>query len=180
MSTYAEARHHICTGDLIGIATGTWFGRLIHALQIMAGIPHPHISHVGIALWMGSRLMIAEMSTAGNVIKPLSQYEGKRMVVCNPAPSTNLELLDSGIEAITKRHIPYGFFDLLKIGLRVLPSRFIDTKNWGWDGDKDKVCSLLPAVIYKTMGGDVSMIPTLAAPAEAVNALGVKFEIGDK
>lgn len=177
--TYTEARPRVRTGDLIGIATRTPFGRFIHLLQIVAGLPHAHITHVGVALWLDDRLLLAEMCPSGNVIKPLSQYAKKRMVVCEPAPGSNLSLFDLGLDHITARHIPYGFFDLVRIGLRLLPLRLINTRGWGGDGAKDKVCSLLPAMIYKTMGGDVSGIPDLAAPAEAVCALALKFEIGE-
>lgn len=114
---------------------------------------------------------------AGNVIKPLSQYAGKRMVVCSPPADTNLSLFDLGVDHITERHIPYGLLDLVRIGLRLLPLRFLDTRGWGGDGDGDKVCSLLPAWVYSLIGGDVSGIPKLAAPAEVVNALRVRFEI---
>ena len=66
---------------------------------------------------------------------------------------------------------------MVRIGLRLLPRRVIDTRGWGGDGDSDKVCSLLPTMLYRAMGGSVSTIPDLASPAEVVQALGVKFEI---
>ena len=59
----------------------------------------------------------------------------------------------------------------------VLPMRLIDTRQWGGDGDRDKVCSLLPTMVYRALGGDVSAIPDLAAPAEVAMALGVKLRI---
>jgi hypothetical protein len=43
--------------------------------------------------------------------------------------------------------------------------------------NSDKVCSLLPTMMYRAIGGDVSGIPDLAAPAEVVQVLGVRFEI---
>jgi hypothetical protein len=175
--TYAQARSKIKTGDLIGVQTGTLGGRIIQLGQIIAGLPHAHITHIAIAQWVGTRLMALEMNPAGNVYKPLSQYAGKRMVVCAPPSGTNLSMFDLGLEHITERHIPYSALDLVRIGARLLPMRFIDTTGWGGDGDSDKVCSLLPAMAYSALGGDVSSTPDLAAPAEVVKALNVLFEV---
>lgn len=176
--TYPQARPLIATGDLIGIQTGTLGGRIIQAGQAIARLPYSHITHCAIAMWVGTRLMVVEMGPAGNVLKPLSQYAEKRMVVCAPPAGTNLSLFDLGVDHITERHIPYSWLDLVCIGARLLPMRVIDTHGWGGDGDADKVCSLLPAMIYRAMGGDVSGIPALAAPAEVVAALDVRCEIG--
>lgn len=175
--TYAQARSQIKTGDMIGIQTGTLGGHFIEAGQIIAGLHHSHITHCAVAVWLGSRLMVVEMNPGGNLFKPLSQYAGKRMVVCAPPPGSNLSRFDQDLDHITVNHIPYSAGDLARIGLRLLPLRLIDTTKWGGDGDHDKVCSLLPAMLYGAMGGDVSKIPTLAAPAEVVNALDVRFEV---
>lgn len=174
---YTQARPLIRTGDAIGIATGTLGGRIVHVGQAIAGLAHSQITHCAIAVWAGTRLMVVEMGPAGNVLKPLSQYAGKRIVVCAPPAGTNLGLFDLGLDHITERHIPYSALDLIRIGARLLPMRLIDTRGWGGDGDADKVCSLLPTMIYQAMGGDVSGIPALAAPAEVVQALDVRFEI---
>jgi hypothetical protein len=175
--TYAQARREIKTGDMVGIQTGTLGGRIIQLGQMIAGLPYSHITHSAIAVWVGERLMVVEMNAGGNVYKPLSQYAGKRMVVCAPTAGTDLSQFDLGLEHITERHIPYSALDLVRIGARLLPMRLIDTRGWGGDGDSDKVCSLLPALVYHAMGGDVSGIPALAAPAEVVQALRVRFEI---
>lgn len=178
---YAQARPLIRTGDMIGIQTGTPGGHVIHAVQAMAGLPYSHITHCAVALWVGTRLMVLEMGPAGNVLKPLSQYAGKRMVVCAPPARTDLSQFDLSLDRITEHHIPYGVWDLLRIGLRLLPMRLIDTRGWGGDGQADKVCSLLPAMLYSAMGGDVSNIPALAAPAEVVAALDLRVEVfGDR
>jgi hypothetical protein len=177
VDTYAQARSKIKTGDLIGVQTGTLGGRIIQLGQIIAGLPHAHITHVAIAQWVGTRLMALEMNPAGNVYKPMSQYACKRLIVCAPPAGTDLSLFDLGLDHITNRHIPYGLLDLVRIGLRLMPMRFIDTTGWGGDGDSDKVCSLLPAMAYSALGGDVSSIPDLAAPAEVVKALPVLFEV---
>lgn len=175
--TYIQARTLIRTGDMIGVATGTLGGRIIHAAQAVAGLPYSHITHSALALWVGTRLMAVEMGPAGNVIKPLSQYEHKPMVVCSPALGTDLSQFDLNLDRVTERHIPYSLLDLVRIGARLLPLRLLDTRGWGGDGDSDKVCSLLPAMVYARMGGDVSAIPALAAPAEVVCALPVRFAI---
>lgn len=175
--TYTQARPLIRTGDTIGMSMDTLGGQIIQAGQVIAGLEWSHITHCAVAMWVGQRLMVVEMGPAGNVYRPLSQYAGKRMVVCAPPAGTNLSLFDLGVDNITERHIPYGFFDLVRIGARLLPMRLIDTTGWGGDGDADKVCSLLPTMIYRAMGGDVSAIPALAAPAEAVEALSVSIEI---
>lgn len=175
--TYLQARALIETGDMIGIQTGTPGGHIIQAGQVIAGLEWSHITHCALAVWMGSRLTVIEMGSAGNVFRPLSQYAGKRMVVCSPAKGTDLSFFDVGIDRISEHHIPYGLLDLVRIGARLLPMRLIDTRGWGGDGDSDKVCSLLPSMLYRVMGGDVSGIPALAAPAEVVNSLSVRFEI---
>lgn len=175
--TYSQARPRINTGDMVGIHTATLGGRFIGLGQSIAGLAYAHITHCGVAAWQGDRLMLVEMGVAGNVYKPLSQYEDKRMVVCEPPAGTNLQRFDLGLDHITLKHIPYSILDLLRIGLRLLPMRFLDTKKWGGDGNQDKVCSLLPTMIYQQLGGDVSAIPKLAAPAEVVMALPVRFEI---
>ena len=177
LASYAQARAAIQTGDTIGIQTGTLGGRVIQAGQAIAGLAYSHITHCGVAMWFGHRLMLVEMGPAGNAIRPLSQYAGKRVVVCPPAPGTDLSRFDLVLDHITERPIPYGFFDLISIGLRLLPMRLIDTRQWGGDGDRDKVCSLLPTMVYRALGGDVSASPDLAAPAEVAMALGVKLRI---
>ena len=174
---YHQARLRIKTGDMIGVSTGTIGGRFIRLGQGRAGLPRSHITHIAIAQWVGTRLMVIEMGPAGNIVKPLSQYAGKRMTVSPPAPGTDLSMFDLGFDHITERHIPYGLLDLVRIGARLLPMRLIDTRGWGGDGNRDKVCSLLPAMVYQAIGGDVSNIPVLASPAEVVQALGVRFEI---
>lgn len=175
--TYKQAREHICTGDLIGIQTGTPGGHLIQAGQVIAGLGLSHITHCAIAMWVGARLLVVEMGPSGNIFKPLSQYAGRPMVVCAPPAGTDLAGFDVGIDRITARHIPYSAADLLRIGVRLLPLRLIDTRGWGGDGGGDKVCSLLPAMVYGALGGDLSAVPKLASPAEVVNALAVRFQI---
>lgn len=176
--TYVQARPLIKTGDMIGIHTGTLGGYIIEVGQAIAGLPFSLITHCALAVWVGPRLMVVEMGPSGNSLKPLSQYAGKPMVVCSPPVGTDLGRFDIGLDHITEHHIPYSALDLVRIGLRLLPMRLIDTRGWGGDGDADKVCSLLPAMFYKAMGGDVSGIPALAAPAEVVQVLDIRFGIG--
>jgi hypothetical protein len=175
--SYSQARALIRTGDTVCIATGTPGGRLIELGQRMAGLPFAHLTHCGVAVWMGGRLLLAEMGPGGNVLKPLSQYAGKRMAVCVQPAGVAHSHFDTVLDDLLDQHIPYSLGDLVRIGLRLAPSRFIDTQGWGGDGDSDKVCSLLPAMFYARMGADVSAIPKLAAPAEVVRALTVRFEI---
>jgi hypothetical protein len=175
--SYAQARSQIKTGSLIGIQTGTLGGHIIQAGQVIAGLPFHHVTHCAVAVWLGQRLMAVEMNPGGNLFKPLSQYAGRRMVVCAPPPGTDPSRFDQALDHVTERHMPYSGFDLARIGLRLLPLRFVDTRRWGGDNDQDKVCSLLPAMLYNAMGGDVRGIPPLAAPADVVNALDVCFEV---
>ena len=175
--TYAEARTLIKTGDMVGIHTGTIACQLIQAGQRIAGLPWSHITHCGLAVWLLDRLYLVEMNAGGNVYKPLSQYSKQRMVICKPAKGTELDNFAQRLQVLTENHIPYSATDLLRIGLRMLPMRFIDTSKWGTDSDATKVCSLLPAMAYKTLGGDVSAIPVLSSPAEVVKALEMRFSI---
>lgn len=175
--SYSDARNLIKTGDMIGVATGTLGGRIIELGQVIAGVPYTHITHNAIAYWIGGRLMVVEMGVAGNVYKPLSQYAGKRMVVCSPPNNSFISKFNQAIDTVTKNHIPYSSGDLVRIAVRLLLLRFINTKNWGNDSNKNKVCSLLPAMVYQEIGGNINNIPNLAAPAEVVEALTVRFEI---
>lgn len=174
---YATARPLIRTGDLIGVQTGTPASHIIHAGQRIAGLANAHITHTAIAVWLSDRLFAFEMGPSGNTFKLLSQYAGHRMTVSEPPPGTSVDLIHWAIDKSGERHIPYGWLDLVRIALRVLPLRLIDTRGWGGDGPADKPCSLLPAVVYRLAEGDVSVFPALAAPAEAVNALPLRFEI---
>jgi len=117
------------------------------------------------------------MNPGGNLLKPLSQYAGKRMVVCSPPEGTDLSQFDRGLDKLIEHHIPYGILDLIRIGLRLILQRLIDTRRWGSDDEQNKVCSLLPSMIYQSLGGDIKSIPTLASPAEVVAGLSVRFEI---
>jgi hypothetical protein len=178
--SYSKARSLIKNGDMIGVHTGTLGGHIIQAGQVIAGLPYSHITHCAIAVWRENRLMVAEMGPSGNTLKYASQYAGKPMVVCEPAAGADLSLFESALDIVLEHHIPYSAGDLARIGGRLLPMRLIDTRHWGGDGNADKVCSLFPAMVYTRMGGDVSAIPSLAAPAEVVCALPVRFEIGVK
>lgn len=175
--TYAHARSLIRTGDMVALETSTLFGDVIRVLQKIAGLEYAWATHCALAIWIGDGLYVFEMGPSGNIFKPLSQYEGCRMVVCEPAQKADIGRFHFAVTMRSRSYIPYGLVDLVRIGLRLLPLRFIDTKAWGRDGDGDKVCSLLPAWVYSLIGGDVSHIARLACPAEVVGGLRVRFEI---
>ncbi len=175
--SYNKARSLIRNGDMVGVHTGTLGGSIIQAGQSIAGLPYSHITHCAIAVWRENRLMVAEMGPSGNTLKYMSQYAGKQMVVCEPSNGADTSRFELSLDHVLEHHIPYSAGDLARIGLRLLPMRFLNTRRWGGDGDATKVCSLFPSMLYNRMGGDVSAIPALAAPAEVVHALSVRFEI---
>lgn len=175
--TYNAARTQVRTGDTVGVCTSGLGSYVVRIGQGIAGLANSHITHCGIAIWIGARLMLVEMGSSGNVIKPLSQYAGSSMIVCEPPASCDMRLVDAAFDRVTEKYIPYSAGDLVRIGARLLTRRLVENENWGRDSDRNKVCSLLPAMFYSKIGGDVSGIPVLAAPAEVIAALKMRLHI---
>lgn len=169
---YDEARSLIKDGDHVGVCGVAWASRLTHAAQRLAGLRWAQVTHSGIAIWADGRLFIAEMSKGGNVIKPLSQYKHLDLVVSRaPVPIDRLKLADA-LDETLKTHRPYGWFDLLKLGLLRGPAlRLGLSKPLATDSLRDLVCSMFSAWVYRLLGWERAL-PGLCFPAEVVMALG--------
>lgn len=175
--TYAEARPLINSGDCIGVATRSASAAVVRGMQRVAGLRHAAITHTAMALWVGDRLYAVEMSTGGNVLRPLSQYAGYEMLISAPPWDADLSVLAEALRVATEQHIPYGFVDLVAIGLRLLPRRLVDTTRWGKDSGTDQVCSFFAARVYEHMGAELVGWPRRPCPAEVAEALQPRFVV---
>lgn len=135
---YQDARPLINTGDIIGIATHGVLQTLIRWVQRIAGFGRlSDMTHVGIAKWVYGRLFIVEMDGMRNVMRPLSQSEGLRMYVfSNPVTE---DAISGRFDELLDRKIAYGYWDLIRIGFRMIFGLEAPSVN---EVDKDdQVCS---------------------------------------
>ncbi len=116
---YSNARSMIRSGDVIGIATRGPLSWLVRLVQRIAGFGQmSYMAHVGMAKWVDGRLFLVEMDGVRNVMVPLSQYEGLKMYVyC--CPVSELSVAET-FDQVIGRFIAYGYFDLVRIGLRMV------------------------------------------------------------
>jgi hypothetical protein len=128
-------------------------------------------------MWVGERLYAVEMSSGGNVLRPLSQYAGYEMLISAPPSDADVSVFAEAIQVATDQHIPYGFADLVAIGLRLLPRRLVDTNKWGKDSGEDQVCSFFAARVYGHMGAELDNWPRRPCPAEVAGALPPRFVV---
>ena len=75
IANYHQIRHKLKTGDIIGVATGNRATRLFQWLTCPDKY-HADITHIGVLVWRGTRLHVAEMDGRYNVERPMSQYVG--------------------------------------------------------------------------------------------------------
>ena len=82
IASYEQTRPYLKTGDLIGVATGN---RITKAFQWLfcPEKSYADITHVGVLVWRGNRLHVAEMDGKHNVERPFSQYVSayKRIII---------------------------------------------------------------------------------------------------
>ena len=180
---YAQARYRIKTGDCIGVKTrsiGGWFVRLG---QHIAGLKWAKYGHTGIAIWVDvageMRLMMAEMNQGGDNYKPLSNYalHGCDIGVFEPPHDADMHGVGHVIRTILDRHIPYGWLDLVPLGMQLFLRRFVGANSFGGDNGKDQVCSYLTKSIYMELGAKFDGVPVRPAPGEVLDALKLRFEV---
>ena len=108
VSDYTYFRSCIKSGDTIAIKSKSIFGK---GIRLLTGDQY---SHVGIAFWEGTRLLLAEMDGVKNVIVPLSQYDDVALAIYR-APIE----LPADIESViwdtlgVEKH--YSWVDILKV-----------------------------------------------------------------
>ena len=154
--TYDEARHQIRTGDVIGVRGRK--GPLAWLTRLVTWSPY---THVGIALWVGGGLYLAEINGGGNHLIPMSQiaHTGFDVVRCPAHPAD----VPYAIETQLHDHQGYGFGTLVTIAAR----RVFGVELAG-DG---AVCSSYAATIL-TLAGWGHSLPNAPAPDEVMEASG--------
>ena len=113
--SYLWLRRQIKDGDLIAIRGRT--GLLPRLTRWVTGSPY---MHTAIAVWIGSRLVVAEMKGDGNHLVPLSQYASKDFDVYAPpnlSSSDGRALIVHWLEQSLEGHIGYDWLDLVRLAL---------------------------------------------------------------
>lgn len=176
---YYQARPHISSGDVIGIATRGPLSPFIRFVQWLAGFgAMSDMAHVGVAKWIDERIFLVEMDGVRNVLCPLSQYAGLKMYVYKcPVPVSAMDRL---FDAILGRFIPYGYFDLIAIGLRMtfrIKSKSAVTANADMES---MVCSHF-VLVWLMLAGWVPPIrmPAEPSPCELCEPLHLRMIIDD-
>jgi hypothetical protein len=118
MLNYAEIRPQLKTGDLIAIDTRNRFTR---GFQYLFGHKqYAHMTHCGILVWRGDRLMVCEMDGRCNVERPLSQYVAEYDCLffrpANLPESAFIESIDKHLNLV----IHYDAMDFIRVGFRVV------------------------------------------------------------
>lgn len=148
--------------------------RIVALYQRLLGLPYARYGHSGIAVKTSLGTFVFEMTaTGGNTIRPIERFRG-----CMIADLGALDYkIDKKIYQIYQSHIPYGFFDLIKIGYLMIARKIKNNESEQfYDKSEDLVCSNLPRRVMAAAGLDVSSIPQLISPSELAAAIGVKKE----
>jgi hypothetical protein len=176
---YYQARPHISSGDVIGIATRGPLSPFIRFVQWLAGFgAMSDMAHVGVAKWIDERIFLVEMDGVRNVLCPLSQYAGLKMYVYKcPVPVSAMDRL---FDAVLGRFIPYGYFDLIAIGLRMVFRIKGKTSATANADMESMVCSHF-ALLWLTLSGwcPPPSMPAKPSPCELCGALEPKFVINE-
>jgi hypothetical protein len=172
---YWEVRAQINTGDVIGIATRGPLSALIRWVQRLVGFgDRSDMSHMGVAKWIDGRLFLVEMDGVRNVMCPLSQYLGLKMYVF--ASPVSEVAMTAQFDAVVGRYIGYGYFDLIRIGVRMVFG--LESPSAQDTDQTDLVCSHFVLNWLMLAGWVVpSDMPSEPSPCELGAALAPKFTI---
>lgn len=107
---YAQARDQIQTGDLIAVRGR--HGIISAATRFFTRDPH---THTGIAVWIGSRLFMAELNSGRNHLTALSQLAD--FDVYAPPPGLERGAIERAVFDWLAKPISYGFAAFVLIGL---------------------------------------------------------------
>ena len=163
---YSDARTQIKDGDILFCTINGWFWWLVKIAQKMHGLKDYYdIVHVGVAKWAGGRLYITEMDGANDALIPLSQRINAGNVV--RVFRTTYDI-DSKFEQQTESAIDYAFFDLIKIGARLIFGGGSGTDSKGQAVCSSYVCNWLKACGWNPPTG----FPGVPSPGELARALG--------
>lgn len=169
--TYAAAREHIDSGDLIAVRSRR--GALAAGTRAVCKSPY---THTAVALWMGSfdvqRLLVAQANSAGASFAPLSHYEDTDFDVF-ACPVSRREAINA-VWQLCGRKIRYDLGDLGRIALNRLLGIPLPKRD-----DGSLICSALSASIYLHAGWQPANLPSIPAPDDVVRSIGIppKFEV---
>ena len=166
---YQDVRSQITSGDLLGVSRKGLFWSLVRCAQRIAGLEnYAEVTHIGVAWWLEGRLYSVEMDGSDNALIPVSQFisgGAKTMVLRCPVPS---QAMAAQFERATSTPISYDYFDLIKIGLRLL-----FRTNPHADSNSDMVCSTFASRWLQWAGwASPENYPSLPSPGELAKALG--------
>lgn len=153
---YAEARGLIATGDLIAVRSH----RIGFPLLTRAVTRSPY-THTATAIWLHSRLLLAEMIGAGGVLAPVSKYADTDFDVF-PCPLDPADIVGPTFDLLGL-DIDYDYGDLLRIGLHKLVGAPLPAAD-----NDNLICSALSASIYLHAGLPRGNLPSIPAPRDVV------------
>lgn len=160
---YKDARALIIDGDLVAVINPQ--GIFGYATQFFTRSKY---THVGIAIWLGDGLYLAELNSGRNHFIPLSQLEGVKFDVYTPP----YQLVDirSAVFKWMREPIDYSFLASAVIGLR----SWLGIKasiNW----KEQLVCSGWCMAVYQEDG--MTRYSRVVSPAELVKLFKLKFNV---
>lgn len=160
---YDEAREHLQTGDLIALRSRK--GLAAWLIRLVTRSPY---THTGVAIWVGSRLLVVETRNGPASLVPLSQYQPHDFdVFTAPVDETSRVFGRNVILDTLGNEIPYAYGDLVRIALHELlgvplpkhpPDRLI--------------CSALSELVYRRLGWAPQGLPSIPTPRDLVTAIG--------
>lgn len=157
---YADARPLIRTGDLIAVRS-----RRIGFPLLTRLVTRSPYTHTATAIWLQSRLLLAEMIGAGGVLAPASKYVGADFDVFR-CPLDPDAIIDPTFDLLGL-DIDYDYGDLLRIGLAKLLGAPLPPAD-----DGTLICSALSASIYLRAGLPRRDLPSIPAPCDVVAWMG--------
>lgn len=160
---YDDARPLIKTGDIIGVRGRK--GPLAWLTRIVTRSPY---THVGVVVWLGGRVLMAEINGGGTHYVPLSQLAHTGFDVARPGCDPTR--VESAIEVSLQDHQGYGFGTLGLIALRRVVG--IDLTP----ADYSQVCSSYAVAILQ-LAGWAPKLPLIPAPDEVMAAAPLVLEI---
>lgn len=174
---YAAARNLIRTGDLIAV-------RDVHGLLGRATtlFTHSPYTHTGVAVWLGTRLFMADLNSGRNGLHAVSCLE--KFDVCTPPPGLPCTVIEAAIFDWLARPISYGYAAFVLIGLKCA-LRLKVFIHWR----KIVVCSGGSVEIYEKAAAALKAATCVAipgwedhdqmlSPGELVAQLPFKFSVG--
>lgn len=161
--TYKTARRSIGNGDIIACHYRGGFWSLVRR------ITGSKISHVGIAVWLGQGLYVAEMQQGGNILRPLSQTTSDFTVYKNPVSANKTK---SVTLTVLRQRIRYAFLNLLLIGFNHLLHLRISNSSRA-----KATCGTFVRRILVRSGWHPGNLPKNPSPAQLVKQLQPKFFI---